>query len=257
LRVADRDVTALAAALRRARGRFRDVRTLELTDARVTRGALDEIRAFLAPAEVDDTVVLLASGHGARDPGAQATFYFLTHEADLANLAATTIAYDELEDLLGRIIPRRKLLLVDACQSGELDPEALAAVAARAGASQLSARTGPGAAREAAPRRPYLYLRDRYIYARLERRTGAIVFSSSLGNEVSLESAALGNGVFTAALLRVLAAKQADANGDGWISIDELEPAVKAVVVGATGNLQHPTIDRENPLVDFRLPLLR
>jgi hypothetical protein len=116
---------------------------------------------------------------------------------------------------------------------------------------------GPGAARQPAPRRPYLYLRDRYVYARLERRTGAIVFSSSLGDEVSLESAALGNGVFTAALLRVLAAKQADANGDGWISIDELEPAVKAAVVGATGNLQHPTIDRENPLVDFRLPVLK
>jgi len=98
---------------------------------------------------------------------------------------------------------------------------------------------------------------DRYLYARLERRTGAIVFSSSLGDEVSLESPALGNGVFTAALLRVLGTKQADTNGDGWISIDELEPAVKAAVVGATGNLQHPTIDRENPLVDFRLPVLR
>jgi WD40 repeat protein len=257
LRVADRDVTALAAALRRARGRFQDVRTLELTDSRVTRGALDEIHDFLAPAAVDDTVVLLASGHGARDPGPQATFYFVTHEADLANLAGTTIAYDELEDVLGRIASRRKLLFVDACQSGELDPDVLAALAARAGASQLSARMGPGAAGQPARRRPYLYLRDRYLYARLERRTGAIVFSSSLGDEVSLESPALGNGVFTAALLRVLATKQADTNGDGWISIDELEPAVKAAVVGATGNLQHPTIDRENPLVDFRLPVLR
>jgi WD40 repeat protein len=255
LHFAHRDVTALAAALRGARGRFRDVRTLELTDARATRGALDEIRSFLAPAAVDDTVVLLASGHGARAPDALATFYFVTHEADPANLAATTIAYDELEGLLDGIGPRRKLLLVDACQSGELDPDALAAVVARAGATQLAARVGPGPARQGAPRRPYLYLRDRYVYARLERRTGAIVFSSSLGNEVSLESATLGNGVFTAALLRVLAAKQAD--GDGLISIDALEGAVKATVVGMTGGLQHPTIDRDNALVDFRLPALR
>jgi hypothetical protein len=63
--------------------------------------------------------------------------------------------------------------------------------------------------------------------------------------------------VFTAALLRVLAALMADADGDGWISIDELEAGVKATVVGATGGLQHPTIDRENALQDFRLPVLR
>jgi WD40 repeat protein len=257
LRYAAKDVTALAAALRGARGKYREVRTLELTDDRATHAALDEIRAFLAPAAVDDTVVLLASGHGARAPDAQATFYFVTHEVDPANLAGTSISYDELEGLLGGIAPRRKLLLVDACQSGELDPETLAAVEAQAGASHLAARVGPGAAVPAAPRRPYLYVRDRYVYARLERRTGAIVFSSSLGNELSLESPALGNGVFTAALLRTLAAKQADANGDGWLSIDELEGTVKASVVGATGGLQHPTIDRENPLQDFRLPLLK
>lgn len=257
LRFAHRDVAALASALRGARGRFGDVRTLELTDARATRGALEEIRAFLAPAAVDDTVVLLASGHGARDPDAQATFYFVTHEAEAGNLAATTIAYDELEGLLGGIGARRKLLLVDACQSGELDPDLVAAVTARAGTSQLEVRIGPGTARAGAPRRPYLFLRDRYVYARLERRTGAIVFSSSLGNELSLESRALGNGVFTAAVLRALAEKKADANGDGWISIDELEAAVKALVVGTTGGLQHPTIDSENALVDFRLPILR
>lgn len=257
LHVAHRDVAALAAALRRARGPFQDVRTLELTDSRATRGALQEIRAFLAPAGVDDTVILLASGHGARDPAAQATFYFVTHEADVKNLAATTIAFDELEGLLGGIAPRRKLLLVDACQSGELDPDLVASVAARAGASQLSVRVGPGAAQAGAPRRPYLFLRDRYLYARLERRTGAIVFASSLGDEVSLESRKLGNGVFTAAVVRVLAEKKADVNHDGWISIDELEAAVKTVVVGMTGGLQHPTIDSENALVDFRLPMLR
>lgn len=147
--------------------------------------------------------------------------------------------------------------LVDACQSGELDPEAVAAVSAQAGASQLAARVGPGAARQGTPRRPYLYVRDRYVYDRLERRTGAIVFSSSLGDELSLESPKLGNGVFTAALLRVLAAKQADADHDGWISIDELEGAVKAAVVGETGGLQHPTIDHDNALQDFLLPVLR
>src|SRR5207253_2382680 len=62
LQFASQDVTALASLLRRARGHFRQVRTLELTDARATRAALDEVRAFLAPAGVDDTVIMLVSG---------------------------------------------------------------------------------------------------------------------------------------------------------------------------------------------------
>jgi WD40 repeat protein len=257
LRFAAKDVSALAAALRKARGRYRDVKTLELTDARATRASLDEIRAFLAPAAVDDTVILLASGHGARTPDALATFRFVTHEADRSDLAGTTVSLDELEGILGGVAARRRLLLVDACQSGELDPETLAAAEARAGAGGLAARVTPGAAGASAPLRPYLYVRDRYVYERLDRRTGATVFASSLGSEVSLESPALGNGVFTAAVLRVLAAPAADGNRDGWISLDELEGAVKGAVVQATGGLQHPTVERDNPLQDLRLPALR
>ena len=65
------------------------------------------------------------------------------------------------------------------------------------------------------------------------------------------------NGVFTYALLRVLAEPKADVNRDGYLSMDELETAVKATVSTATRGLQHPTIDRDNIYQDFRLPVLR
>lgn len=227
-----------------------------LTDTEVTRGALERIRGFLAPAGVDDTVVLLASGHGARDPGVQATFYFVTHEADRADLARTTIALDELEALVGGVKARRRLLLLDACQSGDLDPEALSSIRARAEANGLSVRATAGSDAGDARPRTYLAARDRYVYARLERRTGAVVFASSMGDEVSVESAALGSGVFTGAILRALSTPAADANRDGWITIDELEPAVKVLVGEVTHGLQHPNIDRENSLQTLRLPLL-
>jgi WD40 repeat protein len=257
LRFADRDVETAAAALGKAGGRFARVRTLALVNEKVTRAALDEVRTFLAGAAVDDTVVLLAAGHGARDPTEEATFRFVTHDVDPEHLASTAISGDELEGLLAGTAARRRLLLVDACQSGEVDPEVLAAARERAAASQLVLRTAAGVARPDRPRRPYLLTRDRYVYRRLERRSGVVVFSSSLGDEVSLESPALKNGLFTAALLRVLAAREADRDRDGWLSADELEEAVKAVVVKATGGLQHPTVDQDNDLADLRLPLLR
>lgn len=257
LRFADRDVTSTAAALRRARGRFAEVRTLELVNERATRGALDEIRAFLSGAAVDDTVVLLAAGHGARDPSEEATFRFVTHDVDPEHLASTAIAGDELEGLLAGTAARRRLLLLDACQSGEVEPEALAAAREQAAATQLVLRASPATARRDRPRRPYLLARDRYVYRRLERRSGVVVFSSSLGDELSLESPALGNGLFTAALLRVLGERRADRDGDGWLSAEELEEGVKALVVKTTGGLQHPSVDQDNDLAGLRLPVLR
>jgi WD40 repeat protein len=258
LRFADRDVTALAASLQRYRKEFAQVRTLQLTNERATRAALGEIRSFLAQAGVDDTVILLASGHGAYDRSAQATYHYLSHETDTRDLAGTTIAYDELEALLGDIRPRRKLLLLDTCASGELDPAVLAQLQAAAGSNKLSARASvPLVADNRVSRRTYLFARDRYIYNNLDRRTGSIVFSSSLGEELSLESPALKNGVFTAAWLRALEMPQADANRDGYLAMDELETAVKALVATATDGLQHPTIDRDNDYQDFRLPLLK
>jgi len=257
LRVAHRDPKLLEEALRRGKKRYADVRTLVFTDAEVTRGAVDRIRGFLAPAGVDDTVVLLASGHGARDPGPQANFYYVTHEADRADLRGTTLALDELEGLLATTKARRRLLLLDACQSGDIDPAALEAIRARASASGLTVRLTPGREGSNALPRTYLAYRDRYVYARLQRRTGVVVFASSLGDEVSIESEKLGSGLFTAALIRALGARQADLDGDGWLSIAELEPAVKLMVGGAAMGLQHPSIDRENPLQELRLPLLR
>jgi len=73
-------------------------------------------------------VGLLASGHGARNPGPQAAFRFVAHDGDPTDLARTAIAGHELEALLAGTPARRRLLLLDAYQSGEVDPEALAAV---------------------------------------------------------------------------------------------------------------------------------
>ena len=55
----------------------------------------------------------------------------------------------------------------------------------------------------------------RLIYRDLRRRTGAVVFSSSLGHELSLESDAWRNGAFTEALLEALSS--GDPGPDGGL----------------------------------------
>lgn len=178
-------------------------------------------------------------------------YYFATHEVDPADLARTAAPFELVESLLQDIAPRRKLFLMDTCESGELDPGSPAGrhplapgMQSRALVRQ-AATPGPQTAVTAAP--AYLSDRDRYIYNDVERRSGAIVLSSSRGSEASYELDELHNGAFTEAVLRALVgASDADGDGDGKLSARELAAFVARDVSARTAGLQHPTVDRDN-----------
>ena len=213
---------------------------------------------LLKNAGVDDTVVILVSGHGAYDLSKEATYYYGTYNIDVKNLAATAVSFDEIESLLRDIAPRRKLLLLDTCESGEMDESTRAELTAKIRDAGLAARTSPvfQQAHAGQPRRVFLYERDRYIYNDLARRTGSIIFSASHAGEMSFESPKIQNGFFTHEILEALASSQADTNQDGKISIDELEAFVSLKVALMTGGLQRPTVDRDNINQRFAFPLL-
>jgi hypothetical protein len=156
------------------------------------------------------------------------------------------------------IAPRRKLLLLDACESGEMDEATRAELVAKMRDKQVFSRMGPAIQQtQLPPRRVFLYERDRYIYNDLARRSGAIVFSSSHAGEMSLESAEVQNGFFTREVLEALGSKDADTNHDGQISVEELEDFVSLKVALITGGLQRPTVDRDNIDERFSFPLLQ
>jgi len=257
LQYAHKDVEDMGAFLHGYKGYFANVHRLELTNRQATRKALIKIERFLAPAKVDDTVIFLVAGHGGYDYGRMAIYYFLSHEANPDKLSKTAIPYDKLEGVLSGIKPRRKLLLLDTCQSGEFDATTLRKLGEIASQHGLSSRSRKRLISKAIREpRTYLYERDRYIYNNLARRTGATVFSSSLANESSLENSALKNGVFTRAVIETMANSATDMDKDGFISVMELEAGVKILVSKKTGDLQHPTIERENIYQDIRLPVI-
>jgi hypothetical protein len=247
------DVEALAQRLAREKG-YGSVNVLTYTDAEVSRGALARAKDALRATRVDDAVIVLVAGHGAHAPDAR--YYFLPHDVVPARLAETGIEYSEIESLLAGIPARRRLLLMDTCESGERDEvEVLASAPAQAaGVRSRSVRAFSVAEATGAPRgaRAFLLDRDRLVYDDLDHRSGAVVFSSSRGSEVSLELVDARHGAFTKTVLDALASDAADGDGDGRVDLGELRRFVAAEVPRITGDLQHPTVDRDNTAVDMK-----
>ena len=261
LKYAHKDADDLARVFGAIKGKYRNVHVKTFLDEEVTVENIKNAKQLLKDARVDDTFVLFIAGHGVYDRTGEATYYYLTHDADVRNLSGTAADFDLIEDLLQGIAPRRKLFLMDTCESGELEEDTRTRFVPMAQTRGIRLRTtrGLGGIAAAGTKRPkprlWLHHRDRYIYNDLLRRSGAIVFSSCKGGEMSCESDKVQNGFFTEAIINALTSPAADKDGDKVISTKELRQYVSKTVSEWTGGCQNPTVDRDNIHMEFGLPM--
>lgn len=147
LRYAAKDAEDLVAFWHGQEERFGAVHTLLLTDTAVTREVLSRVRQFLTPAQIDDQVLIFLAGPGLLD--ARREYYFGTHDIDFNDPVGRGLSYDALESLFDGLAARWKLLLVDTCHAGEVDPElrrstGTAVIAASGGEEGALERDGNG-----------------------------------------------------------------------------------------------------------------
>ena len=172
----------------------------------------------------------------------------MTHATDPSDLEGTGIPFDRLEGLLDGIGARKRLFLMDTCQSGELD----------VGEGERARGVGSAPLARAVEVGPQ---HQRYVWRDIRRRTGAIVISSSRGDEPSIESNAMRNGAFTEAVLEAITNPMADepetpdsGYGNYLFTVDSLRATLEARVPELTGNRQHPVVDRDNVHMAIELP---
>jgi WD40 repeat protein/uncharacterized caspase-like protein len=257
---AAKDALDLEQGFKSMEGRsFRKVHTRVYTDAQVTRQVVQSAGDFVRGSRPDDVFVLFIAGHGTYIRGNDPVYYYITSDARLADLPGTAVPFETVEGLLQGIPARKKLFLMDTCESGEADwgtPETIAGATAVRG---LSARSIDSATLRGfkilGRSAPVVEERGRFISNDLLRRSGAIVFSSSRGNEYSLESAEWEQGAFTKEILRAFRTPAADLDRDGILSVRELQQFVSGEVPKLTGERQHPTVDRDNIFIDFGFPV--
>jgi uncharacterized caspase-like protein/tetratricopeptide (TPR) repeat protein len=158
----------------------------------------------------DDRVLIYFAGHGFVSGGKA---YLAPYDVDVHNIAGTAYPMEQLgQDVGGRIKGKWKVLITDACHSGAITPET-----DRAQVNQTL----------------------------LDLQKSLFSLTASRDREQSFESANWGggHGIFTYYVVKGLEG-EADTNGDGIVSADELAEYVHTNVRLATQAAQNPTSER-------------
>ncbi len=221
---------------------------------------LSEIADKLKHATVHDQVILFISGHGLLD--ANYDFFFAGYNCNFDNPNFGGIAYEDIEKVLQNCKARKRLLLMDACHSGEVDKDAIftsdtlltLATGQKSGVKSYSYK---GAGMEDDDKLNSIGLTNSFelmkeLFSEFNSN-GTQVISAAAGNSYALESKEWENGVFTYSILDGLINSKADLNGDGEIRISELKKYVSDTVFDLTFGQQRPTTREENVEFDFKV----
>lgn len=228
---------------------YKSVTVQILTNDEVLKEKISDARALLEKSNEEDQAILFYSGHGLLDQDMD--YYLSTHDVDFAHPETRGLAFNDFQDLIDGIPARNRLMLVDACHSGEVDKDEVAhASSSDVEGAQLNEKGF------AAKGKKIIGLGNTFelmkeLFVELRKESGATVIASSAGKEYSLESDEWKNGVFTYALREALVRKKADANHDKSVTVSELKSYLFDRVKELTDGKQTPTVRRENLQHDY------
>jgi WD40 repeat protein len=232
---------------------YSKVHTLTLINKDVQPDAPEKISDFLQSARPEDIVLVFIAGHGLLD--SDFNYFLATHRTNFNNPAEGSLAYQSLENILDKSKSLRKVMLVDACHSGEVDKDDLAFIQEQnteQDSDLLFRNVGAGVTENAAGLLATTRLMNE-LFADLRQGTGSTVLSSSGGAEYSMEGDRWQNGLFTYSFLQGIESGSADLDGDGAIMLSEIRDFVQMKVYTLSSGKQQPTARSENLTNDFRI----
>lgn len=218
-----------------------------LFDERVTNENVAKLKAKLLETDVNDKVIIAYSGHGLLNKSYD---YFLsTYSVDFDDPTKKGLPYEDLEILLDGIPSRQKLLLIDACHSGEVDKDDLQMIAATEEARTKESVKGVkvkviNKSKKIGIKNSFELMQE--LFVNVNKSTGATIISAAGGTQYALEKGDLKNGVFTYSILELLKDKPT-------IKVSELKTAVSERVEELTAGAQKPTSRNENIAVDWNV----
>ncbi len=234
---------------------FSKVNSYHLENTEVTSAKLQEIKTKLSASSEDDVVCLFFAGHGLLD--ADLNYFLAAHDVNFQNPAEGGIPYELFEELVDGIPARKKLVMIDACHSGEIDKDEVAWAENTEESNtetnediDFRAVTATGF-KQVGLENSYELMKE--LFTDIRKSSGALIISSAGGTEYAMEGSDWNNGVFTYSLLKGMSNGEADLNKDGKVMAGELNEFVRIKVSELTGGRQTPTTRAEVLENDWRM----
>jgi len=260
-----KDIQDLSAAFTAKFGNDFVVDTLLNDNA--TQANILALKERLLKTGVEDKVIISISGHGMTFKN---DFYFVTGITDANHPELEGVSYTQLEDLLDSIPARKKLLLLDACHSGE-QPVGMDGLTLTSAAKPIVTgihnkgnlmnfnqqntssvniidvqQDPPPKALLAAGSVNNIFKLMKDAFVDIRRNNGAYVISAAQSYQTAAETEEMENGIFTYALLQILQQNQN-------MTVNDLNIKINRMVNQKTAGSQNT--DNRQELADFNWQL--
>jgi uncharacterized caspase-like protein len=225
-------------------------------DQNATNEHVMSLRTMLLQTKPEDKIIFYFCGHGIKKEG----YYFGTHNVDFENPAEGGLSIEAVYSLLDSIPARNKLVMLDACNSGQDYTENWGTNDTAIGVDGQQLATNIRAYRPRGARPIGASKASRGVsvsdvmedvFPDYDNSYGINVIAATKGADVAYETNELKNGVFTYVLIQGLNTNLDGNATRGQISIKQLKQYVCDKVPKLTNGLQRPVGRNENADIDW------
>lgn len=212
---------------------------------------------FLMQAKAEDEVIVFFAGHGMLDTALN--FHFCSYDIDFNNPVAKGVSYEAILNKLGKLPMTRKLLLLDACHSGNIFSPVF--VPKTTEENEMAVKRGASSeSLEGTVNHDISEIYDA-LFGAITDQYGVTVIAASSGVNLAYESKTVSNGAFTSAYIESVLSNFRDYFGLS-IDLEALKPvylsnevlySIRKKVLKDTNGQQIPSVRSLNSRSDIRL----
>jgi WD40 repeat protein len=216
----EKDIHDLASLVRNRYGNNCEIHLVSKNQ--VTRNNISDTLALLLKSDINDQVIICFSGHGILDSNWR--LFLATYDMKFSSPAESGFAYADMEDLIAKIPAQKRLLLLDACNTGAQTSEQ----------SELYLNA-------------FDLMQDQFTGQ--SQGNGTVVISAARTS--AQERTGWKNGALTYCTLQALRDRKADANKDSYITLNEYKSYILRKITEITNSGQRPSVRKDNADEDW------